>query len=154
MNRILMLLGLMMFSVLVPVKAGITNGLILIESQHSVTQSLDRLDSILRSKGMTIFNRVKHSSAAKDVGIELRDTELLIFGNPKIGSKLMACSQTSAIDLPLKAIAYKDGAGRVWMAYNAPEYVAGRHGAKGCGEVIKKMTIALRGFINAAASGR
>ena len=98
----------------------------------------------------TIFKRVPHSASAAKVGLELRETELLIFGNPKIGTLLMQCQQSAALDLPMKALAYKDESGQVWLAYNDPQYIANRHHVDGCNKVIGKMTKALANFAKAA----
>jgi uncharacterized protein (DUF302 family) len=104
-----------------------TNRLIIIASEHSVTETLDRLESALQEKGMTIFKRVDHAAGAEKVDLHLRPTQLLIFGNPKVGTPLMLCSQTAAIDLPQKALAYEDENGQVWLSYNDPAYMAKRH---------------------------
>lgn len=119
------------------------DGMIRIKSNHSVSGTLNKLESILKKKGMTIFKRVSHSDGAANVSMKLRDTELLIFGNPRIGTPLMLCQQTVALDLPQKALAYKDKKGQVWLAYNDPEYIANRHHITGCDKTIKKITGAL-----------
>ncbi len=80
----------------------------------------------------------------------MRPTELLIFGNPKVGTPLMQCSQSAAIDLPQKALVYEDQEGQVWLTYNDPHYLANRHKITGCDEVIKKIENALKNFSNAA----
>jgi len=122
------------------------NGMIAIESSHDVTTTIDRLHSILDEKGMTIFKRVDHTAGANRVGIELRPTELLIFGNPKVGTPLMHCSQTIALDLPQKALAYQDDQGKVWLVYNDPVYLAGRHGISNCDKPLQKVSKALGNF--------
>ncbi|MEE8424057.1 MAG: DUF302 domain-containing protein [Thermodesulfobacteriota bacterium] len=126
------------------------NGLIAIKSSHSVKKTVDRLESVLKEKGMTVFTRVNHTDGAEKVGLELRPTELLIFGNPKVGTPLMQCSQSAAIDLPQKALVYEDQEGQVWLTYNDPHYLANRHKITGCDEVIKKIENALKNFSNAA----
>jgi len=147
------LLFISLLSVTFYAKALTTNsGLVRIKSAYSVSETISRLESVLKSKGMTIFNRVKHSDAAEKIGIDMRPTELLIFGNPKIGSKLMQCAQTSSIDLPLKAIAYQDQTGDIWLSYNKPSYLKLRHDIKGCDKVIAKMTNALKMFTLKATS--
>ncbi len=95
---------------------------------------------------MTIFKRVNHTAGAKKVGLTLRPTQLLIFGNPKVGTPLMLCSQTVAIDLPQKALAYKDRKGQVWLAYNDPAYLAKRHHIQGCKQTLQKISHALSNF--------
>ena len=101
---------------------------------------------------MTIFNRIKHSESAGKVGIELRETALIIFGNPKVGSPLMKCQQSVAIDLPQKALVWEDHASKVWISYNDPTYLVKRHGISGCGEDISKIKKALSGITKAAAT--
>jgi uncharacterized protein (DUF302 family) len=126
------------------------NGLIAIKSSHSVKKTVDRLESVLKEKGMTVFTRVNHTDNAEKVGLELRPTELLIFGNPKVGTPLMQCSQSAAIDLPQKVLVYEDQEGQVWLTYNDPHYLSNRHKITGCDEVIKKIENALKNFSNAA----
>ena len=127
------------------------NGLISLKSSHNVQVTADRLEKTLKIKGMTVFARINHAEAARKVGITLRPTELIIFGNPKVGSPLMQCGQSIAIDLPQKALIWKDEAGQVWVSYNDPKYLAKRHHIKGCNEVIKKIGNALGNFAGAAA---
>jgi uncharacterized protein (DUF302 family) len=122
------------------------DGVIRIKSMHSVTDTVDRLESALKNKGMTIFKRVSHSAGAAKVGLELRPTELLIFGNPKVGTPLMQCQQLAALDLPQKALVYEDENGQVWYAYNDPEYIAYRHNIVGCDDVVSKISSALFKF--------
>ncbi len=126
------------------------DGMTRVKSTRSVSATIDKLEAVLKKKGMTIFKRVPHSEGAAKVGLEIRDTELLIFGNPKIGTLLMQCQQTAALDLPMKALAYKDENGQVWLAYNDPQYLADRHHAKDCSKVVGKMTKALANFSKAA----
>jgi len=123
-----------------------SNGIIKIKSVHSVSQTINKLEAVLTKKGMTIFKRVNHTAGADKVGLQLRSTELLIFGNPKVGTPLMQCSQTAALDLPQKALAYKDETGQVWLAYNDPAYMAKRHDIKDCDAAVQKVTNALAKF--------
>jgi len=123
------------------------NGLISIKSSHDVQRTADRLE-----KDMTVFIRINHAEGAQKVGKELRPTELLIFGNPKVGTPLMQCSQSVAIDLPQKALIWEDEAGHVWLSYNDPKYLAKRHGITECVNVIKKIEKALSNFAHAATS--
>ncbi len=102
------------------------NGLVSVKSAHDVKTTADRLEAVLKKKGMTVFNRIDHAKGAKSVGNDLRPTELVIFGNPKIGSVLMGCGQTIAIDLPQKALIWQDGSGQVWLSYNEPTELANR----------------------------
>jgi len=125
-------------------------GLISVKSAHSVEETLDRMEALLKKKGMKIFKRINHAKGAKGAGIDLRPTELLIFGNPKIGSPMMVCAQTIAIDLPQKALAWEDESGQVWLSYNDPAYLEARHKMKGCDKVVNKVTNALFNFANGA----
>nr|WP_232020292.1 DUF302 domain-containing protein [Sulfuriflexus mobilis] len=125
-------------------------GLINKKSHHSVKVTLDRLENALKEKGITIVTRWSHDAGAKKIGIPLRPTELLIFGNPKLGSHMFTSNQTSGIDLPLKALAWEDKKGQVWLTYNDPKYIANRHGIKDRAEIVKKMTGALNNLTNAA----
>jgi len=102
------------------------NGVISRPSSWPVPETLDRLEAVLQAKSITVFARVDHSGEANKVGLRLRPTELLIFGNPKGGTGVMQAAPTSAIDLPLKALAWRDEAGQVWLSYNDPSYFAQR----------------------------
>lgn len=122
------------------------DGLINVKSAHDVKQTADRFESVLKEKGMTVFIRIDHAQAAEKVNKEIRPTELVIFGNPKVGTPLMQCAQSVAIDLPQKALIWEDDAGQVWLSYNDPEYLKKRHEIKGCDEVIEKVAKALGKF--------
>ena len=126
------------------------NGIISIKSSHDVKTTVDRLENILREKGMTVFIRINHAEGAQKVGKKLRSTELVIFGNPKVGTPLMQCGQSVAIDLPQKALIWQDESGQVWLSYNDPKYLASRHSIKECGEIIKKIEKALGNFARMA----
>jgi uncharacterized protein (DUF302 family) len=104
------------------------SGMVDIPSRYTVPESLVRLEAILQEKGLTIFARVDHSGEAKKVGMEMRPTQLVIFGSPKGGTPLMVAAPSLAIDLPLKALAWQDEQGKVWLSYNSPEYLQQRHG--------------------------
>jgi uncharacterized protein (DUF302 family) len=105
-----------------------TRGLIEKLSNHSVEQTVDRIKTILQSKGVTLFALVDHSGEAAKVGMKMPPTRLLIFGNPKAGTPLMLAAPTSAIDLPLKILVREDSEGKVWVSYNSPAYLRERHG--------------------------
>lgn len=126
------------------------NGMIRIKSNNSVSTTINKLETVLKNKGMTIFKRVDHTAGAEKAGLKLRPTELLIFGNPKVGTPLMLCSQTAALDLPQKALAYKDENDQVWLVYNDPAYMAKRHDTKSCEAAVQKVTNALAKFSRAA----
>ena len=127
------------------------DGVIDVPSTFNVEETADRMESILSAKGMTIFTRINHSEGAVKYGIELRKTELIIFGNPKVGGPLMKCQQSAAIDLPQKALIWEDDKGKVWISYNDPRYIERRHGVTGCEEVVLKIEGALAGMAKAAA---
>ena len=104
------------------------SGLIKVQSNHDVSTTADNLEQALKSKGMNVFARINHAEGAKKAEMELRPTELVIFGNPKVGTPLMQCQQTVAIDLPQKALIFEDDEGNVWLTYNDPAYLNQRHG--------------------------
>jgi uncharacterized protein (DUF302 family) len=128
------------------------DGLITKKSHHSVSETLDRLETLLTDKGITIVTRWSHDAGAKKAGIALRPTELLIFGNPKLGTHFFTSNQTAGIDLPMKALAWEDENGQVWLTYNDPQYIADRHGIEDRPEIVKKMTNALGKFTDAATA--
>lgn len=129
------------------------DGLIKMKSKYSVTETLDRLENIVKSKGITVALRWNHSAKANELKIPMRDTQLLIFGNPKLGSYIMTSEQTAAIDMPLKAIAWKDAKGQVWLGYNDPAYIAKRHHITNRAKVVKKISHALA-MMTAKAAGK
>lgn len=104
-------------------------------SPRDVPQTMQRLEAAVKDKGLNVFARINHSAAAAKVGMELRPTELLIFGNPKAGTVLMQCSQTAGIDLPLKMLVWQDAQGQTWVGYTAPQTIAQRHDAADCAVV-------------------
>jgi uncharacterized protein (DUF302 family) len=104
------------------------SGVVQIPSQHSVADTLDRLERLLKEKGVTVFARIDFSGDAGRAGLTLRAEQMLVFGNPKAGTPLMQAAPVSGIDLPLKALVWEDASGKVWLAYNAPDYVVRRHG--------------------------
>ncbi|WP_072682646.1 DUF302 domain-containing protein [Arcobacter sp. LA11] len=132
--------------------SSMASGIVNVSSDFSVEETSQRLETILKKKGMKIFNHINHSKGAKGVGIDLRDTKLIIFGNPKVGSPLMKCQQTVALDLPQKALIWKDDMKKVWISYNDPKYLVQRHDLKGCEKVLGKVEKALAGIIKAAAT--
>ncbi len=128
------------------------DGLITLGSAHSVKVTVDRLENALKKKGLTVFARIDHAAGARKVDKQLRPTELLIFGNPKVGTPLMQCARTMAIDLPQKALVWEDGAGKVWLAYNDSRYLAARHHMPGCDKVLNKVSKVLGKFSRLAVS--
>ena len=140
------------FVSLFAVQATAETGLVTVESNHSVQITLDRLTKIMTSKGITIFARVDHAAGAKKIGKELAPTQVLIFGNPKLGTPLMVSKRSIGIDLPLKALAWRDDAGKVWVSYNDPSYLKQRHGISDRDPVFKKMTGVLKKLVGKAVS--
>jgi uncharacterized protein (DUF302 family) len=127
------------------------NGLATVKSAHGVKDTIDRLAAHVTAKGMKVFARIDHAQGAGEVGLALRPTELLIFGNAKGGTPLMQSRQTIGIDLPLKALAFEDADGTVWLCYNDPAWIGVRHSVAG-DEVTKAMTAALAAAADHAAS--
>jgi len=103
-------------------------GLTTIASSHGPKETMNRLEAAIKAKGMTVFARIDHAAGAAEVGMSLRPTQLLIFGNARGGTPLMQAVQTIGIDLPLKALVWQDAAGTTWLSYNDPRWLAQRHG--------------------------
>jgi uncharacterized protein (DUF302 family) len=104
------------------------DGLVTVESSREPKDTMNRLETEIKARGMTVFARIDHAAGAAAVGLPLRPTELLIFGNARGGTPLMQSSQTVGIDLPLKALVWQDAAGSTWLSYNDPSWLAKRHG--------------------------
>ena len=104
------------------------NGIIRLASQHSVAATLERLESLLRERGVMIFARIDFSGDAARAGLTMRSEQMLIFGNPKGGTPLMQSAPTTGLDLPVKALVWEDADGSTSIAYNDPQYVVRRHG--------------------------
>jgi uncharacterized protein (DUF302 family) len=113
------------------------DGIISKPSKYSVPETLHRLETILEAKGTKVFTLVDHSGEAEKAGLKMPPTQLLIFGNPKGGTPVMLAAPTAAIDLPLKALAWQDANGQVWLSYNDPEYLQRRFGLSA--DVIKPL---------------
>jgi uncharacterized protein (DUF302 family) len=126
------------------------NGLITVPSAHPVKDTIDRLAAAVTAKGMTVFARIDHAGGARAVGLELRPTELLVFGAAKGGTPLMQAQQTIGIDLPLKALAWEDADGKVWLTCNDPAWLAARHGIAAAGPT-QALTAALAAVTKSAA---
>ena len=123
-----------------------------IKSPYSVDKTLDRFETAAKAKGLTIFTRIEHSKNIAGVGMKIRPTSLLIFGNPKIGAKIMGKNQTAGIDLPMKAIAWEDENKQVWLAYNRPYTVMQRHHISDLQELTVKMATTLKSLAAIAVS--
>jgi uncharacterized protein (DUF302 family) len=102
-------------------------GIVQIPSSHSVDETVEKLKTILKAKGVTLFALVDHGGEAEKVGLKMPPTKLLIFGNPKGGTPLMLAAPSAAIDLPLKILVAEDAQGKVWISYNSAEYLKERH---------------------------
>jgi uncharacterized protein (DUF302 family) len=116
-------------------------------SKYSVPETIDRLEKIAKAKGLTIFARIDHSGEAEKAGLKMRPTQLLILGNPKGGTPLMNASPSIAIDLPLKALAWQDADGKVWLGYNSPDFLKQRHNLP---DDMVKVVGAIGGLVDAA----
>jgi uncharacterized protein (DUF302 family) len=104
------------------------NGLVSVTSQHSARDTIERLIAALGKRNLTVFARIDHAAGAASVGLSLRPTEVVLFGNPQAGTALMQDRQTAGIDLPLKALVWEAADGKVWLSYNEPHWIARRHG--------------------------
>jgi uncharacterized protein (DUF302 family) len=133
------------FLALAPAPGFAADGLTAVKSPYSVKETIDRLEAAAKARNLTVFLRVDHAAGAQKAGKTLRATELLVFGNPQGGTPLMECAQSAGIDLPLKALAWQDVAGQVWLGYNEPAYLAARHGARTCA-VVPNLKKALEGL--------
>lgn len=154
MNRYIIWTAILVIALVMadPAPATADNGLVSIKSAHSVPDTVQRLIAALAEKGMKVFLTVDHAAGARSVGTELRPTVLVVFGNPKVGSGLMAEAQSAGIDLPQKALIWKDASGQVWYSYNRPDYLAERHGLPPDMALLKKVERALAGFADAATA--
>ena len=127
------------------------DGLIAVKSPHSAKDTMDKLEGIVKQRGLNVFARIDHAGGAIKIGKTLRPTELLIFGNPQGGTPLMECAQSAGIDLPLKALVWEDASAQVWLGYNDPAFLAQRHGAANC-PVVENLRKALSGIADAAVA--
>ncbi|MEM9027353.1 MAG: DUF302 domain-containing protein [Pseudomonadota bacterium] len=140
-----------LFAFLVTTLAASAEGITVTKpSAHSVAVTLDRLTKILESKGITVFARVDHAAGAKKAGAKLPPTQLLIFGNPKLGTPLMQSNRAIGLDLPMKALAWEDKDGKVFLTYTAPAALKSRHAITDRDKVFQTMTGALNGLTTAA----
>ena len=126
------------------------NGLVTTMSHHDVKTTADRFEQAVQAKGLKLFARIDHAAGAQSVGQQLPPTILLIFGNPKVGTPLMNCARTTAIDLPQKALIWEDVEGKTLVTYNSPAYLAQRHDIQGCQEVLYKVSNILQGLVTEA----
>ena len=125
-------------------------GLTTIPSRFRPKKTMDRLETEIRAHGMNIFARIDHAEGAREAGLELRPTAVIIFGNARGGTPLMQSAQTTGIDLPLKALVWQDAANKTWISYNEPSWIAQRHGLTNSDAVVAKMTALLRALTTKA----
>ena len=132
------------------VQAMAADGLTTLPSGHGPKETIERLEAAVKAKGLTIFARIDHAAGAAEVGLPLRPTTVLIFGNARGGTPLMQAAQTVGIDLPLKALVWQDSAGKTWLSYNDPACIAQRHGL---GHEVDPIVKGLTGALDALAKG-
>ena len=126
------------------------DGVEIMESNYSVKKTTDRLEKVLKSNGLTIFRKVDHREGAASVDMELPPATVLIFGNPKLGTPLMQCAPTAAIDLPQKMLIWEGADGKVRIGYNSTDYLKRRHRIRGCDQELQKIAGALEKFARTA----
>ena len=129
----------------------IVEGLTTVPSNFDPKETMNRLETEIRTKGLEVFARIDHAAGATEVGLNLRPTDLIIFGNARGGTPLMQPNQTVGIDLPLKALVWQDAAGKTFISYNEPSWMAQRHGVANAEAVVSKMTDLLSAITTTAA---
>lgn len=127
------------------------DGIEIIQSEYSVEKTTDRLEKVLKDNGLNIFDKINHQEGATSVDMDLSPTTVLIFGNPKLGTPLMQCAPTTAIDLPQKMLIWENEDGKVNIGYNSPDYLKERHNIEGCDQELQKISGALKKFAQTAA---
>ncbi len=130
MNALRCLIAAMLLPLALPLQAA--DGLVTVQSPLAPKAAMDKLEAVIKERGLTVFARIDHAAGAAKIGRSLRPTELLIFGNAQGGTPLMECAQSIGIDLPLKALVWVDVDGRTWVSYNDPAFLAQRHGVPEC----------------------
>ena len=131
--------------------ASAADGLVAVKSPHSAKATMDKLEDVVKQRGLNMFARIDHAAGASKIGKTLRPTELLIFGNPQGGTPFMECAQSVGIDLPLKALVWEDAAAQVWLGYNDAAFLAQRHAAAQC-PAVENLRKALAGMAEAAVA--
>ena len=126
--------------------------LVTLASAHSVVETIERLKALLANKGIQLFAHIDHAAEAKKVGLHLRPTQVLIFGNPQAGTPLMQSQQTIGLDLPLRALVWEDEAGKVWLTYHPPDFLARCHHLADRDEAVKALAAGLSALGRAATS--
>jgi uncharacterized protein (DUF302 family) len=133
----------------------VVDGLTTIPSSYGPADTMNRLEAAVRAKGMTVFAHIDHAAGAAAVGMSLRPTDLLIFGNAKGGTPLMQLDQTIGIDLPLKALVWQDASGKTWLSYDDPSWITKRHSLGAEADATDKvLTSVLKAVTSAATSPR
>lgn len=127
------------------------DGMIALACVHSSKVSMDRLEGVVKSRGMKVFARIDHAAGARAVGIDLAPTEVMLFGHPRLGSPLLKCSQTYGIDLPLRVLAWEDASGRSWLGYADPVALGHNHPDAQCDAELKRLTMTLDEVVREAA---
>jgi uncharacterized protein (DUF302 family) len=127
-------------------------GLVTLPSAHGVAETVERLKSLLAQKGIELFAHIDHAAAAKKVGLSLRPTQVLIFGNPRAGTPLMQSRQTIGLDLPLRALVWEDEAGKVWLTFRSVEALARQHHVTGQDQTVKALEDGLAALARAATA--
>jgi uncharacterized protein (DUF302 family) len=128
------------------------DGLVTLPSAHGASETVERLKALLAQKGIQVFAHIDHAAGAEHVGLSLRPTQLLIFGNPQAGTPLMQSQQTVGLDLPLRGLVWEDGAGKVWLTYRRVEALARRHHVADRDEVVKALDDGLAALARAATA--
>ncbi|MGC1321953.1 MAG: DUF302 domain-containing protein [Candidatus Udaeobacter sp.] len=129
----------------------IVEGITTVPSRFGPKETMDQLATEILAREMKVFARIDHAAGAAEVGLTLRPTELIIFGNARGGTPLMQSVQTIGIDLPLKALVWEDAAGKTWISYNEPGWIAHRHGVTNADPIVNKLADLLRAISTATA---
>ena len=130
----------------------IVEGLTTVPSRFGPKESMDRLATEIQAREMKVFARIDHAAGAAEVGLTLRPTKLIIFGNARGGTPFMQSVQTVGIDLPLRVLVWEDAAGKTWLSYNEPGWIARRHGVSDAEQVVSKMGAAVSAIARKAAN--
>ncbi|HRD76418.1 MAG TPA: DUF302 domain-containing protein [Hyphomicrobiaceae bacterium] len=125
-----------------------------VESKVPVKAAMDALAKAVEGRGIKVVARIDHAAGAKSAGMELRPTEMLMFGNPKLGTPIIAADPRMGIELPMRVVAWQDAAGKTWIGYTSPDVYKGRYGLKGVDDPLTAMAKALEGLVKGAASGQ
>jgi uncharacterized protein (DUF302 family) len=142
----------MLFAFALPFSAALADALTTKPSKYPVKETVDRLTAALRDKGITPAARIDHAAAAKAAGLELKPTEVLLFGNPKLGTPLMQSNRQVAVDLPMRVLVWEDDGGKVWIGYAPPSTLKTRYKIEGRDDILKALTGALEAFASAASN--